>query len=72
MVITSRKNDAVKRFRELSHEKKLRDEQGVFLIEGDHLCSEAAKLGLELVFALVSEKASEKYPQTVERNAGLQ
>lgn len=65
MVITSRKNDAVRRFRELSHEKKLRDEQGVFLIEGDHLCSEAAKLGLELVFALVTEKASEKYPQTV-------
>ena len=64
MVITSRKNDAVRRFRELSREKKYRDEQGVFVIEGDHLCGEAAKLGLELVCALATERAMEKYPQT--------
>lgn len=64
MVITSRKNDAVKRFRELSREKKLRDEQGVFVIEGDHLCGEAAKLGFEPVLVLATEKALEKYPQT--------
>lgn len=63
MVITSRKNDAVRRFRELSHEKRARDEQGVYVIEGDHLCGEAAKMGLELISALVTEKASEKYPQ---------
>lgn len=64
MVITSRKNGAVRRFRELSHEKRLRDEQGVFVIEGDHLCGEAVKSGLEPVFALATEKALEKYPQT--------
>ena len=42
MTITSRKNDAVKRFREVLRDKSLRDSEGVFAVEGDHLCGELA------------------------------
>ncbi|MBQ9948860.1 MAG: RNA methyltransferase [Oscillospiraceae bacterium] len=66
MVITSRKNDAVRRFRELSRDKKLRTAQGVFVIEGDHLCGEAAAAGLEIRTAFITEKAREKYPDTAQ------
>ena len=67
MELTSRKNDTVRRFRELAKDKKLRDEQGVFVIEGDHLCSEAVGCGLEIITVLFTEKAREKYPQAVEK-----
>lgn len=64
MVITSRKNDAVKRFRELLREKSARDAQGVFAVEGDHLCGELAKSGYGIISVLTTERAEEKYPQT--------
>lgn len=64
MVITSRKNDAVKRFRELLREKSARDSQGVFAVEGDHLCGELAKSGFRINSVLMTERAQEKYPQT--------
>ncbi len=64
MVITSRKNDAVKRFRELLREKKLRDSEGVFAVEGDHLCGELARCGSRINTALVTENAASRYPQT--------
>ncbi len=67
MELTSRKNDVVRRFRELARDKKLRDEQGVFVIEGDHLCGEAAGCGLEIVTVLYTEKAREKYPEAAEK-----
>lgn len=50
--------------RELLREKKLRDRDGVFVAEGDHLCGEACGAGLEIRAAFMSEKAMEKYPQT--------
>mgnify|MGYP004607643287 FL=1 len=64
MIITSRKNDAVRRFRDISREKKLRDSEGVFAAEGDHLCGELAKCGFRIRTALVTESAMAKYPQT--------
>lgn len=64
MVITSRKNDAVKRFRELLREKSVRDAQGVFAVEGDHLCGELAKGGFRILTALMTENAAVKYPKT--------
>lgn len=67
MELTSRKNDTVRRFKELARDKKLRDEMGVFVAEGDHLCGEAVSCGLEIVTALYTEKAREKYPQAVEK-----
>ncbi len=67
MEFTSRKNDTVRRFRELARDKKLRDREGVFVIEGDHLCSEALAAGLDIRFALITEKAMVKYPHCAER-----
>lgn len=64
MVITSRKNDAVKRFRELLRERSARDAQGVFAVEGDHLCGELTKCGFRVQTALVTEGAAAKYPQS--------
>lgn len=62
MELTSRKNDTVRRFKELAKDKKLRTSLGVFVIEGDHLCGEAVSCGMEIVTLLYTEKALEKYP----------
>lgn len=64
MVITSRKNDAVKRFREVLREKSVRDRESVFAVEGDHLCGELTKSGYNITRALLTERAQEKYPET--------
>lgn len=63
MTLTSRKNDIVRRFRELQRDKKLRDSEGVFVAEGDHLCGEAVKAGAVIRCALLTERAQEKYPE---------
>ena len=72
MIITSRKNDAVRRFRDILREKKLRDSEGVFAVEGDHLCGELAKSGFRIISALATENAISKYPHTAQalRSAG--
>lgn len=72
MIITSRKNDAVKRFRDVLREKRLRDSEGVFAAEGDHLCGELARCGFRIKAALATEAALSKYPQTAAalHNAG--
>lgn len=62
MELTSRKNDTIRRFRELAKDKKLRSELGVFVIEGDHLCGEAVSCNMEIVTFLCTEKALERYP----------
>lgn len=62
MVITSRKNDAVKRFREVLRDKSLRDAENIFAVEGDHLCGELAAAGYTIISAAVTERAQEKYP----------
>ena len=67
MELTSRKNDTIRRFRELAKDKKLRSELGVFVIEGDHLCGEAVSCNMEIVTFLYTEKALEKYPAAAER-----
>ena len=56
LIITSRKNDAVRRFRDILREKKLRDSEGVFAVEGDHLCGELAKSGFRIISALATRK----------------
>lgn len=65
MNVSSRKNDAVRRFRELSRDKKMRDESGLFAAEGDHLCGELSRSDYALPLFLYTEKAAEKYPHTV-------
>ena len=61
MEITSRKNETVRRFRELARDKKLRDSEGTFVIEGDHLCTEAVSAGFEIVAALITQSAARRY-----------
>ena len=61
MELTSRKNETVRRFRELVRDKKLRGELGTFVVEGDHLCVEALSAGLEVRCALVTRRAQERY-----------
>lgn len=64
--ITSRKNQYARLLRELSGSAEKRRESGLFAVEGDHLCGEAVKLGLEAEVFLYTQKACEKYPKTVE------
>ncbi|MGN1422723.1 MAG: TrmH family RNA methyltransferase [Oscillospiraceae bacterium] len=64
MTVSSRKNDAVRRFRELSRDRKIRAESGLFAAEGDHLCGELSRSEHEVTLFLYTERAAEKYPQT--------
>ena len=66
MELTSRKNETVRRFRELVRDKKLRGELGTFVVEGDHLCVEALSAGLEVRCALVTRRAQERYTASCE------
>ena len=65
MKITSRKNQLVAQSRGLLREKKIRDEEGLFAVEGVKLCLEALSAGITAKWALVSETASEKFVEAV-------
>ena len=64
-VISSRKNDNVRFIRSFLRVKHMRDEHRIFAVEGDHLCGELAQTELNVTFAAYTEKAAEKYPNTV-------
>lgn len=63
--ISSRKNDNVRLLRSLFREKQTRDEKGLFAVEGDHLCGELSRADYRITLAAYTEKAAEKYPETV-------
>ncbi|MCH5200333.1 MAG: RNA methyltransferase [Oscillospiraceae bacterium] len=65
MKITSRKNQLVVQSRGLLREKRLRDEEGLFAVEGVKLCLEALSAGITPKWALVSETAAEKFVEAV-------
>ena len=65
MKITSRKNQLVVQSRGLLREKKIRDEEGLFAVEGAKLCLEALSAGIEPKWALVSGTAAEKFVEAV-------
>ena len=65
--ISSRKNQNVRFMRELFSSSERRRESGMFAVEGDHLCGETAELDFKTELFLFTEKAREKYPQTVEK-----
>ena len=65
MKITSRKNQLAVHARRLLREKKIRDEEGLFAVEGAKLCLEALSAGMTPRWALVSETASEKFVEAV-------
>ena len=63
-IISSRKNANVRFLRELLREKQTRDERGIFVVEGDHLCGELVRAGFKITCAAYTEKAAAKYPET--------
>ncbi|MDE6148483.1 MAG: RNA methyltransferase [Ruminococcus sp.] len=70
MHIASKDNPKIKLYAKLSSSKKAREENGLFVLEGARLCSEAInrwkedKLEIHSVFA--SENALEKYPEYID------
>lgn len=60
MVITSRNNELIKSVRALK-QKKGRDEQNAFLVEGEKLVDEAIKAGWQIANIFATEKKAEKY-----------
>lgn len=71
MVISSRKNYNVRVVRELIKSAEYRREQDMFAVEGDHLCGELAACdGCPTIeYFLYTEKAAQRYPETVKRAA---
>lgn len=63
MDISSRKNSAVVRYRNLNRERRAREETGEFNIEGAKLCYEAVCCGLKITAAFITESAIDKYPE---------
>ncbi|MCM1335964.1 MAG: RNA methyltransferase [Bacteroides sp.] len=61
MVLSSRKNPAVLKYRRLARERAYREECGEFPIEGARLCDEAVRCGLALTGFYATEAAREKY-----------
>lgn len=67
MIISSRKNPAVTLYRELDRDRKARDRENAFNIEGVRLCEEAVKAGLTIIQAFITETALRKYPDTADK-----
>lgn len=60
MVITSRNNELIKSVRAL-RQKKGRDEQNAFIVEGEKLVDEAIKTGQVIKNIFITEKYEQKY-----------
>ena len=60
MKITSLKNDKVKYWVNLKN-KKFRDQEKVFLVEGDHLISEAKKYGEILEYISITDEQADYF-----------
>ena len=67
MIVSSRKNPAVMRYRLLNGDKRAREEWELFNIEGVRLCEEAAAAGLYIESAFITETAVSKYPETYKK-----
>lgn len=65
--ISSRKNENIRVVRELLKSAKYRCETDLFAVEGDHLCGELADCADTIEYFLYTEKAAEKYPETVRK-----
>ncbi len=67
MIISSRKNTAVMLYRELDRERKARERENAFNIEGVRLCEEAINAGLKIINAFVSQTAEIKHSRLCEK-----
>ena len=61
MIVSSRKNPAVVRYRKLAADRRYRRDEGLFCVEGVRLCIEAVRSGIGIADAFVTETAAEKY-----------
>lgn len=66
-IVSSRKNANVRFIRSFLREKNMRDEHGVFAVEGNHLCGELVRAEFNVTFAAYTEKAAAKYPETLKK-----
>ena len=66
-IISSRKNYRVRIMRELVKSAEYRRETDLFVVEGDHLCGELADCADNIEYFLYTERAAEKYPETVRK-----
>ena len=63
MQITSKDNEMVRRMHRLLTDAKARRKEGALVIEGARLCEDAARSGVGIETALITEKARDKYPR---------
>lgn len=66
MLISSRDNPRVKLYIRLRDKKSARESDGLFVLEGARIVSDAINEKVPLEFAFVTDSAREKYPETVE------
>ncbi len=64
--ISSADNDKIKLYRRLSADKKVRRREGLFVVEGARLVSDAAAEAIELHCIFVTENAMSKYSEALE------
>lgn len=67
--ITSRENPLIKEYILLRDKKKCRSEQKMFVLEGARIALDAVSEGVEMVYGFVTEEATGKYPESVDRLA---
>ncbi len=63
MVVTSKDNEMVRHLRRLSADAKARRKEGAFVIEGARLCGDAARSGVVIETALLTERARQRWPE---------
>lgn len=63
--ITSKDNKLVKNIIKLSSKSKYRKEQGLFVVEGIRLCTDAIRSGAHIDTFICTEEALEKHPEAV-------
>ncbi len=64
-VISSRNNDKIKYYKKLVTDSSLRREERLFTLEGARLCSDAVRSGYNIKETYITDKALEKYRDTV-------
>ena len=64
--ITSKDNKVIKNIIKLINKPKHRKEQGLFVVEGVRLCTDAVRSGAEIETFICTKDALEKHTKTVE------
>ncbi len=65
MVITSKDNPNIKEYIKLRDKSKYRREEGLFVLEGARIATDAVKENVELCYGFVTEEGEHKYPEAV-------